>query len=268
MERSEHTTKAHQFILDWAVKEGVDFYEPDETTARMKQVWPKSATYKTRLGNLIGALKANGFEDESVLKRYRAILKEFQEANEPVVQQATEKEKDNWLNWEEVIALSKRLKSEFHKNTEALEDAILVALYVDVEPVRNDYAKLGFTADYPNWIDLTTGTVVIRHHKTARTEGHLVRQLPFDLLLMIHLLRAKEVQRPFLFWEDESQLSARLINIFQKHTNKKIGSTMLRHIFITHKKKGEATLADAATLAKAMGHSVQTQQTYRRPALE
>lgn len=268
--KSEHTKKSYKFILDWAQHNGVDYYNPKETAALMKVQWPNGGTYKTRLANLIGALKDAAFEDEEVLKEYSFLLSEHlvvlsaeKEAQEP-----TTKEKENWLDWEEVLKLSKTLKSNFHKSLEALEDAILVGLYTDTEPVRNDYAKIGFTAEYPNWLDLTTGTLTIRQHKTAKTEGCLTRQLPFDLLVMIHLLRAKEVQRPMLFWEDENKLSARLISIFQKHTNKKIGSTMLRHIYITHQRKGDTTLKERAELAKTMGHSQQTQEMYRRPGLE
>lgn len=281
--KSEQTLKAYKFILDWAEKEGIDFYDAKATTQRMKEVWPKPSTFKTRLGNLIGALKNAEFgstkteganitewndTEAEVLAEYSKILKEHSEATQATPQEATEKEKENWLDWEDVMKLNKMLKEKFHQSIEALEDAILVALYTDTEPCRNDYAKVGFTAEYPNWLDLKTGLLTIRQHKTAKTEGSIFRQLPYDVLVLIHLLRAKEVQRPMLFWEDEAKLSARLISIFERHTNKKIGSTLLRHIFITHKRKGDTTLKEKAELAAKMGHSQQTQELYRRPELE
>lgn len=268
---SAHTKKAYDAMWAWVEETGLDVNQPEDVLEAIALKWPNLNTRKTKLAYLIGFLKKTPeFSNEAALKAYQDklanLVVEF--GNKKVAQEATEKEKNNWLSWAEVQTAAFKMKKQFYKSLTDLENAILVSLYTDMVPTRNDYSFLGFDEKSPNWINLWTGDITIREHKTAKTEGELKRTVPLTTLVMIHLLLEKDKTRKTLFLDTEANLSTRLIRLFEKYTEKKIGSTMLRHIYLTEQQKGEKTIVEKQELAKSMGHCVQTQAQYRRPELE
>jgi integrase len=274
MEVSESTSKQYDAMLEWLLNQGLDIEEPDVVVAAMCNHWKNPSTQKTKLALLKGYLNRRKDFDKAILSRYSILLDELvKSAKKPDAQEATEKEKENWLDWEKVVEFGESLKKTAIANWNeknyvgALEDALLVAFYTDLSAVRNDYANIYFTDSKPNWLNLKTGELTINEHKTAKSVGALTRQIPPTLMFMIHTLLMKS-PRDVLFHQNESALSARLIRLFEKGTGKKIGSTMLRHISITHQQKGEQTLKEKKQLASDMGHSITTQTVYRRPGLE
>lgn len=265
---SETTRKAYEGMWNWVEREGLDANEPEEVIKHIKASWANVKTQKTKLALLIGFLRKSPFENPAALERYTTEMNRYMTELKKTdsKQEATEKEEDNWLSWPQVMEASRTIQSRFVDGVKQLEDAILVSLHTDMLVVRNDYASLGFTEASDNWVNLKSGQITIRAHKTAKL-GALTRQCPTHTLVMIHLLLAKS-PRDVLFSESENKLSARLISIFEKQTGKRIGSTMLRHIWTTHDQQGEKTLKERQEIAKQMGHSMSMNLEYRRPGLE
>jgi hypothetical protein len=266
---SETTRKAYDGMWAWVEREGLDANEPEEVVKHIKATWANVKTQKTKLALLIGFLRKSPFENPAALERYTTEMSRYMTELKKTEgkQEATEKEEDNWLSWPQVMEASKTIQGRFVDGLKQLEDAILISLHTDMLVVRNDYAGLGFSDASPNWLNLKTGQITIRAHKTAATFGSLNRQCPMHTLALIHLLLAKS-PRDILFKESENKLSARLISLFEKQTGKRIGTTMLRHIWTTHNQKGEQTLAERQETAKNMGHSMTMNMEYRRPELE
>lgn len=203
----------------------------------------------------------------------------------------TEKQDANWITWDEVmkrhnelaeavagIAKGKMLTT---ANWNALLSYVILSLYVLLPPRRNqDYQDLYIVKKWDenmskekNYYDMTAHKFIFNKFKTAKTHG--VQEVTLDdnkalqdvlaLYIKLHPSKGKGEMR-FLVNADGSALGSvnsitRILNkIFGKH----IGSSMLRHIYITHK-YGD-TKQEMEKDAVAMGHSVaEQQQVYNKP---
>jgi integrase len=200
----------------------------------------------------------------------------------------TDKQKDNWIEWSEV----QRLSDELHKTAKGLESkktlttteadrllqALVLSLYVCVQPRRNqDYLNMvivkKWKEDMPrdvNYIDLTGEQFIFNKYKTAKKYGEQKLPIPDSLMevLVLYLKHHRlyketkgKVAVPFLIVEDKPITAINSITrILNKIFGKKVGSSMLRHIFLSNKYEGilEEQTADSA----AMGHSLDQQRDY------
>ncbi len=207
--------------------------------------------------------------------------------------QKTEKEKENWIDWDEVQKKRTELKEKvagFAKQKtlapaqwETLLHSTLVALYTEVQPRRNqDYLDMWVVRtkkpdDLPkdkNYLVLE-GTVpkrfVFNKFKTSKTYGQQTIEVPGALaeslvaFLKHHPLNKgskKPTEFKFLTTADGAPLTAgnSITRALNKVFGKKVGSSMLRHIFLSSKYDINEMEEDAS----AMGHSVAEQRKYLR----
>jgi hypothetical protein len=204
----------------------------------------------------------------------------------------TEKQKDAWVGWDEVEKKKAEMGEEVAKFCNAknitsdqfsvLLHHLILSLYTDIAPRRNqDYLDMlvvkkhtdAMPVDH-NYLDLSTKQFVFNKFKTSKTYGQQKVEIPESLMgtLACYLKQhpvgksKKATEYRFLVYSDGSPLTAvnAITRILNKCFGKKIGSSMLRHIYITHKYgdvKGEMEKD-----AEEMGHSVQEQQsTYNVP---
>lgn len=232
---------------------------------------------------------------KTIYKFYRDTLNEkLGKRDEVDTTIKTEREKTNWLSWPEVEAKWNELKTEVEKFSkdksiskarfELLLDYLVLSLYTLIPPRRNkDYLymyvinrKDGTTLEpeLKNYLIMEDEEMVFNCYKTAKHYGAQVEKVPDDLMDVIRLWlkhhpsmlgnTRKPAQVKLLVNIDGSPatldnwITYRLNRIFEK----KIGSTMLRHIFISHKFGDEYD--EMVKTAKAMGHSVEEQQTVYR----
>ena len=202
----------------------------------------------------------------------------------------TEKEKDNWIDWKDVQDKSAKLKEEVAKfvnqkaitpeNFTALLHWMILSLYTDVQPRRNqDYLDMfvvkKWNAEMPtdkNYLDLAAKQFVFNKYKTQKKYGQQKLNIPDDLFRVITLYtkhhplvkgnKTKTVEYRFLVFPDGSPLTAvnAITRILNKVFGKKIGSSMLRHSFLSSKYDIKGMEEDAT----AMGHSVEEQKKYMR----
>ena len=210
-------------------------------------------------------------------------LKSVESLNEKTPQQEA-----NWITWDEVktamSALEDKIKS-FTGNKEINEhqyntllQTVVLALYVLLPPRRNEYQKMcivktdsGLPID-TNYLTTDTQQFVFNTFKTAKKEGQIKEDIPPELMRVIQvymkfhpLLKGKKVLKttciPFLVYYNGSPLTQvnAITRILNKTFGKKVGSSMLRAIYLTSKYGDirKEMLEDS----KAMSHSVQTQQT-------
>ena len=204
----------------------------------------------------------------------------------------TEKQKDAWLGWDEVEKTKTTMGDEVAKFCNAkhitadqfglMLHYLILSLYTDIAPRRNqDYLDMlvvkKHTDTMPkdsNYLDLSAKQFVFNKFKTAKTYGQQKIDIPENLMATILCFlkqhpvgkSKKATDFRFLVYSDGSPLTAvnAITRILNKCFGKKIGSSMLRHIYITHKYgdvKGEMEKD-----AEEMGHSVSEQQnTYNVP---
>jgi hypothetical protein len=92
------------------------------------------------------------------------------------------------------------LKVDRKYSAEMMEDYLLM-VFLSKTPMRNDLREVHLTSGVPdqgNYIDLTTGHMEIRQHKTSKGHGSLIRKLSPELLSDVRWLKELD-DRPYLF---------------------------------------------------------------------
>ena len=258
------------------------------------------STKKTVLASIVSVLSL--VQDKStykgLYKHYHDLMMEAVKANKDKdTSDKTEKQKENWIDWKDIMDLNKsqRLKMlEFaskktltHSESEQVLNTLILSLYTCIQPRRNqDYLDMmvvkKWSEDLPkdkNYLDLTGSRFIFNKYKTAKKYGVQTVAIPNDTenplmdVLVAYLKHNADFKTtkgktptPFLVTVDGKPLTAgnSITRILNRIFGKKVGSSMLRHIFITDKYgdlKNEM-IADSV----AMGHSVDEQQnTYNVP---
>lgn len=199
----------------------------------------------------------------------------------------TETQKNNWISWNDVLKIHQNLKNEIEKFKNSKEinqhkynillEYVILSLYVYVSPKRNqDWSLMLITKKFndnssieSNYYDISNETFIFNKYKTSKTNGELIEKVPPELIevlktyLKFHpIIRGnlKNVNNtPLLvYYNGENMRSVNSITrILNKIFKKKIGSSMLRNIYLTSK-YGE-NLQEMKKDAKIMGHSLETQ---------
>jgi len=247
-------------------------------------------TQKSLLAAIVSVLSL--FSDKASYKGvykhyYDAMMAKVKEVKASETGEKTEKQKTNWVEWKEVMEKSteqrKKLaelsskKSLTPQEAEHLLQSMVLSLYVCIPPRRNqDYLNMKvikkWTSDLPdecNYLDLMGDQFIFNKYKTAKKYGVQKVPIPAELMdilvayLKHHVLYKEfkgKIPVPFLISPKGEPLTAvnSITRILNKVFGKKVGSSMLRHIFLSDK-YGEIK-EDMAADATAMGHSVDEQQ--------
>lgn len=260
----------------------------------------KLAHYKpnTRRGYLIGICSVLGLDvgskpKKALYDRYFSLM--LAASTKQKAEEATgvksETQAANWITWPEVEAAHQALgaRVESFKGLKTITAAqygtllqwVVLSLYTCLPPRRNaDYSKTlvarnaGEDSDpATNWLDWSGRRFIFNCFKTVKTEGQQIIEIPEPLgaVLAIYLkhhplLKGKRLDRPFsvpfLVGADGSPLSAgnSITRILNRIFGKRVGSSMLRHSYLTG--KYGAVSAEQAKDAAAMAHSTGQQKDY------
>jgi hypothetical protein len=253
-------------------------------------------TQKTFLSSIVSVLSL--YQDKptykGIYKHYYDLMmgkaKEMR-ANEST--EKTDKQKENWVSWKDILEKVNSTRKEVvemlgqktitEKQYDTLLQYVVLSLYTYTQPRRNqDYLdmvvvkkwKEGMDAS-KNYLDLAGQQFIFNKYKTAKKYGTQKIAIPntpesplFDTLLAylrfhapFKATKGKEPV-PFLVFADGRPLTAvnAITRILNKVFGKKVGSSMLRHIFLSDKYDIKEMEEDAA----AMGHSVEEQKKYMK----
>lgn len=228
---------------------------------------------------------------KAIYKHYYDLMmsksKEVKEAESARAGEKSEKQKENWSSWEEVKKKEEELYKEAAElmnrkhltapEAEKLLQCVVLSLYTKIQPRRNqDYLNMlvvkkwseDMSADH-NYLDLTGNQFVFNKYKTAKKYGVQKIAIPSDLLdILVPYLKHNPLWKeskgkaavPFLVSPGGVPITALngITRILNKIFGKKIGSSMLRTIFLTDKYADLKEEQEADS--KAMGHSVALQQ--------
>lgn len=234
-------------------------HRPKVIEERLKPL--ASATQKTMLGTIVSVLKP--YKDKVYYRRCYAYYKErldqmWKDGKERDTGEKTEKQNANWVSWEDVLKTRERLRSE-GKHLELM----LLSLYTEIPPRRNkDFFEMVVSeGDNPdkthNYCVMEKGRpvkLVFHLYKTRKEYGTQDIPIP-DPLADAILLTNPRVGEKLLPFQHENGITRTLNRIFDK----KIGASMLRHIYLSSKYGDRRD--EMATDARLMGHSIQQQQT-------
>jgi integrase len=210
------------------------------------------------------------------------------EAREIPASEKTEKQEENWMDWEEIVKKKSELQEEvstFRSNKhltpgqwETLLQYVVLSLYTDIQPRRNqDYLdmyvikKLGKEYDKTkNYYDMATHRFVFNKYKTAKKYGEQVEQVPEPLQEVLKtylthhpLAKSKAKEFKLLVKSDGAPLNTvnsitRILN--RTFNGKKVGSSALRHSYLSS--KYGTVLKELQEDAQAMAHSTDVQKQY------
>ena len=200
-------------------------------------------------------------------------------------EEMNEQQRKNWIDWDEVLkvyndlktqteALPKKIKTEDEYNT--LLHYMVLSLYVLVPPRRNvDYMKMMICKNQNtddetiNILDLNKKQFIFNIYKTAKNHGKTIIDIPNELMNVIDLYikhhkmaKGKKFCIPFLVDYNDKPLTNinSITYIINKIFKKKIGSSMLRHIYLTGKYGDE--LKERQKDANMMGHTTEMATDY------
>jgi len=204
----------------------------------------------------------------------------------------TEAQKENWLSWDDVLKRWNELKVEVDKfkgdksiskkNFDLLLDFLVLSLYVLIPPRRNkDYLHMyvllkkddrPLEPEIKNYLNMMDEEMIFNCYKTKKHYGVQVEKVPEDLMNIIriwlkfhpNLLSSGSKPREVKLFVNHDGSPIHLDNFITYRLNRifdrKIASTMLRHIYISSKFGKEYD--EMVKTAKAMGHSVAEQKDY------
>lgn len=243
----------------------------------------KKNTIKNYIISICSTLNVTDNKNKTYDKYYKILCdlnKEIKQNDKEGVKNETQAK--NWMTWEEVKQIHDNLKDDvakfknlkelnIHKYNKLLSYLIL-SLYVALPPKRNqDWTLMKISnsnnndANY-NYLNLKNNEFIFNKYKTYKKNGELIEKIPEDLLQVIKvylkyhpLYKNNKKSNPyFLVYYDGSPLSSvnSITRILNNIFNKKIGSSMLRHIFLSSKFGN--TVEEMKQTAEKMGHNINT----------
>jgi len=260
-------------------------------TAAIEDLIKKYAdsTIKTILASIVSVLSL--FKDKPTYKKiynhyYERMMGKSEEAKQNESSDKTQKQTDNWITWDEVcekvselrdkVSEFKSQKSITQQQYDTLLHYLIVSLYTETQPRRNqDYLDMFVAKKQPtetehNYVVLTKTqptSFIFNKFKTSKKYGQQVLEVPENLASVIseylkfHPLK-KNASFKFLVSHDGTPITAvnAITRVLNKIFGKKVGSSMLRHIFLSTKYDIKEMEKDA----NAMGHSVDEQKKYMK----
>ena len=247
-----------------------------------------SSTRKSYLTAISALIKASNNKLTNKLKaHYNALMRKAAiDYRENTNDEKTEKQKENWLSWEQIEAKHDRLTSitngmmekltnkeifKWSKGRQQFADHMLLSLYVMIPPRRSeDYFSMYI--DEPddnknkNYYDKENQVFVFNKYKTSKMHGQDTIKVPDELAKIINRYEELcDIKPGEKLLRTGAGTPPSSVNWITKTLNKMFGGrklsvSMLRHIYLTDKYGSQ--LEDMKEDAADMGHTGATQLEY------
>jgi hypothetical protein len=245
------------------------------------------STQKTLISTIASCLSLD--KDKSGYKTvykfyYDKMMEKAKVAKEADTSDKTTKQEKNWIEWDEVQKKYSELCANIAKDKkpslEHLLPVLVLGLYVEIPPRRNqDYLQMRVIRLTPkqksdtlskefNYCVLRKGVpteFIFNKYKTSKTYGTQNIAIPATLAeiikkyIKVHPL-TKEKEFSFLVGVDGTPITAdnSITRVLNRIFGKNVGSSMLRHIYLSSKYDINSMKSDA----EGMAHSVSQQKDY------
>ena len=260
------------------------------------------STQKTLYSVIVSALslvKSKPTYKKIYTHYYNEMMRRSKQAQQEDTSEMTEKQEENWLDWDIIQGHQERLKEETESlknkeltpaNWEVFLSYMLLSLFTQFEPRRNQDYQFMYVVKSPKQATDTTKNYItlmeprqfiFNKYKTAKSHGTQTFPVPssLDAVLQTYLsahplLRTtksvaldkkvgiKDNSVPLLVSFDGKPLTAvnAITRLLNKIFGKRVGSTMLRHIFLSNK----YDVAEMNGTAEKMAHSANVQRSYMK----
>lgn len=249
----------------------------------------------TKRNYLISIVSVLSISDKPTIKKlhdkyYSLMMKKNEEINKEVnPNDLTETQEKNWMSWDEVKKTYDTLEKDvdlFYKNKLISEQQYntllgytILSLYIHQAPRRNkDYQVMKIVEEYKpeltkenNYLDMTKKQFIFNSYKTSSKYGTQIVNISDDLWKALskyflhhpNLKVSKKIEESyFLVYPNKQPLDKvnSITRILNKIFDKAVGSSMLRHIYLTG--KYGKTLEEQTKDASDMAHSQGQQKDY------
>jgi site-specific recombinase XerD len=254
---SDEDNKDKKIVLDW-------FKDEDKVLPLLTDKPPH--TRKTLLAAIIVLLDGKAPEEYTKMMYHDKdeVKEEYQQ------QKKTAKQEENWISYEDVVELwnakYRKVKPILYNNDakDKKEIRTLVEFMVQTitcgiffEPRRSEWVSVK-VKDYDpktdNYLDQKLNCFVLQKYKTSKAIG--TEKIPYPKEFKAILSRyLKFVDNEYLIFnsQDKQMTQVNLAQMLNKIYDKNISTSMLRHIYLTHKFKDIPALAELKDVAKKMG---------------
>jgi integrase len=185
-----------------------------------------------------------------------------------------QKHMNQWIDYTD---LNQMIAQKVKSGEPITQELLVTMFYIWIPPVRLDLHELMIvrpgqsipeTGNYLVLKSKTRITMVIREHKTAKSNGSITSELPAKMAKIIWQWLQDRPYRKYMFTKlDCSNADAKPFtseNNFQRFLSKSfdllcgrhLSVDVLRHIFVTHDRRHDRSIEDKEYLAQRMGHSV------------
>jgi hypothetical protein len=253
-------------LIKEAESENVDDFTSDKTLAKLM-----SASNSTLANYVATCLVVLGLEKTRNKNRIEQLNMRLRELNGKV-KNDTDKPKDNELvKWDAIVKLSDKLRNNFFKiemKYNEAQEAMLLSFYSLFPPQRSEiFSNLIITTTKPtdkenNYLYRKSTNVyflIINKHKTLRSTGEITEQITDKQLIKMLNRYIKLYNTKYLFqYNNDKSLSpsdiSKMLGQTTKELGDKLGSSSMRHIYLTDKYSG--VMKDLESDTKMMGNSV------------
>jgi hypothetical protein len=256
--------------------------KPEAILDKLKDYKP--TTQRNAIIAVVSVLKAL---DNPLYNKYYDIMinmtKSINEASKS--NEKTETQKENWMKWDEVVKVFDKMMDEIKPSRTITEQeynhllaTVVLGLYTLIPPRRNkDYTEMYITnvkdaskgEASKNYLDMKKQQFIFNVYKTAKKDGQLIIAIPAQLQSLLKLYikyhplktQMKNGDVPFLVGFDGRKIPENgITRILNKIFKKKVGSSMLRHIYLSSKYGN--VLEEQTNDSKMMSHGLDTQRDY------
>ncbi len=281
---TQNLKKLHKTIMKNDTISSLDFLKDYDNVIKTLSDRNKN-TMKNYLVAVVIILQSNKTKYEDIIEKYQQKIKQIQEIVNDTYDEnkKTEKQKDNWINYSEILKLLRKMKKDTkellekdnltNKEKDLIQQYLVHYLYSG-KPfpiIRNDFAEMKIVNE-GDTLDSDKNYFVIRkqglpyfqlnEYKTAKYQGEKI--IPVKDIELRKLINkwVKITNSGYLLINittntpmKSNAITKYLNKIYKKHFDKKISTSLLRSIYITNKYNGNLNQKQKKDLAEDMGHS-------------
>jgi hypothetical protein len=222
----------------------------------------------------------------AIQKFYNARMNDYANKSREKEESQTlsEKEVEKYVDWNTILDVRKKLHENLNKIdidndhyefANAYQDYLIVCLYTMIEPVRLDFAPMTIVKEKPR---KPTGNYLVwnskpyflfSEYKTSHAHGVVRRNIPNDLKQVLDSWMCLNPTDSLLIDRygcnmKEMTLCQKIIRIFERMIQKRVGVSQIRHSYVTYMRDGEMPLKQQQEMAKNMMHSPNMSIKYRK----
>lgn len=249
--------------------------EMDKIKDKVKDFKPNTQrTYYIAIASILKCFLTNNKTNKKFQNLYNDYSKILDNYNNVLRDQTdkTNTENDNWMSKESITELYEELKKNYKDNQQSYQNFLILSLYYLNAPRRNkDYSILKIVNNYNdkldnqyNYLDLNKNEFVFNNYKTSKKYNQQRVEVPPELMNIIneYIKEFKIKNNDFLIKDLKKNEPININNgmtvLLNRIFKKKVGSSMLRKIYLTSKYGDQAK--ELKEDVKNMGTSVSVAQ--------